>query len=926
MRGTRTRICASLVAAGMLLGAAGTARAAPPDPLPFRANDAGGFRNILPPGQGTTDNGAEIAAFLATGARPRHNDDQLNMYEDLVYASPGLQASGIDDFFKDASFGVRPGDVERNYTPQCLLPTAPSSAACEQVRILRDSGFGVPHIYGSTRSGAMFGAGYVAAEDRLFFIDALRHAGRAELSSFAGGANIEMDREVWRDTPYNESELRRQYEMGDDVYGAEGAQLQEDVRDYVAGINQYIAEARLNPTKMPGEYAAIGRPTGPTNWRVTDVISTASLVAGIFGKGGGREVDSALVLEDARQRFGKRKGKRVWQDFRSANEPEAPTTVRKTKFPYEKVPRKVRGRALPDPGTTDEEEQIVAASGSGGSAASDETLLDGLLAIPQGNSNALLVSARESESGNPLAVMGPQTGYFAPQILMEQDIHAPATADGPPIDARGVAFPGTNLYVQIGRGRDYAWSATSAGQDITDTFALPLCEPGGSAPTLDSDHYLYRGQCLPFEVLERSNSWSPTPADDTPAGSETLRALRTKLGIVTHRATIDGKPHAYTRLRITYFREVDSALGFADYNNPQKISSPQAFQQAACRIDFTFNWFYVDESHIAYFNSGKNPVRARKTDPNFPVHANREWQGFDPDRYGPNGHEEAKLPCGRHPQVVDQSYLTSWNNKQARGYRAADDNWSFQSLHRSQPLDVRIKAATRGGRKMSLVELIQAMEDAGTVDLRGDKALKWALKVIKLRKVTNPALRDAVATLDAWRKSGAHRRDLNQDGVYDDAQAVRIMDAWWPSWVEAQFKPKLGKELFDRIAGIVHLDNQPNNEGEHLGSAYQAGWYGYVQKDLRSVLGKRVRGDYSKEYCGGGKPRRCREALLGSLAKALAADPSTLYEDPVAGEECDGGDSQWCFDAVRHRPLGGITQPFIHWINRPTFQQAVEIP
>jgi acyl-homoserine lactone acylase PvdQ len=34
----------------------------------------------------------------------------------------------------------------------------------------------------------MFGAGYAAAADRLFLIDVLRHAARAELSSFAGGA------------------------------------------------------------------------------------------------------------------------------------------------------------------------------------------------------------------------------------------------------------------------------------------------------------------------------------------------------------------------------------------------------------------------------------------------------------------------------------------------------------------------------------------------------------------------------------------------------------------------------------------------------------------------------------------------------------------------------------------------------------------
>ncbi len=34
---------------------------------------------------------------------------------------------------------------------------------------------------------------------------------------------------------------------------------------------------------------------------------------------------------------------------------------------------------------------------------------------------------------------------------------------------------------------------------------------------------------------------------------------------------------------------------------------------------------------------------------------------------------------------------------------------------------------------------------------------------------------------------------------------------------------------------------------------------------------------------------------------------------------------QWCFDAVRQRPVGGATQPLIPWINRPTYQQVTEI-
>src|SRR5918995_754219 len=597
-RGTRAwmGLAATAVAACAVTVPAG---AAPPDPQPYQANDAGGFRNVMPPGSNGLANATQLIAFLTSGNRPPHNNDQYAMYEDLVYATPGLGPSEINRFFKDASFGVRSNDVERSYTPQCGLPTAPQSNACEQVRIVRDGGFGVPHIYGSTRAGAIFGTGYAAAEDRLFLIDALRHAGRAQLSSFAGGgeANREMDHDVWANQPYTEAELRMQFDRGDDLYGARGAQVQRDVVDFVAGINQYITEARVNPLKMPGEYAAIDRPQGPSSWKVTDVIATASLVAGIFGRGGGNEVGSALVLEQARERFGKKKGKKVWADFRSAEDPEAPTTVHKKKFKYGKTPRKVRGRAVPDPGSTREEEIVR----GGGSDPPGGGLLPGLNAL-EGGSNALLVSGRESESGHPLAVMGPQVSYFTPQLLMEEDVHAPKTASGPAIDARGAAFPGVNLYVQLGRGRDYSWSATSAGQDITDTFAVPLCEPDGSQPTLDSQHYLYRGECLAFEVLERTNSWIPNLADPTPPGSETLRTLRTKLGLVTHRATIKGEPYAYTKLRVTYFHEADSAFGFSRFNDPDAIQGPKEFQRAAHDIQYTFNWFYADDEHIAYFN------------------------------------------------------------------------------------------------------------------------------------------------------------------------------------------------------------------------------------------------------------------------------------------------------------------------------------
>ena len=92
-------------------------------------------------------------------------------------------------------------------------------------------------------------------------------------------------------------------------------------------------------------------------------------------------------------------------------------------------------------------------------------------------SNAILVGRVKTETGAPIAVFGPQTSYYIPQLLVEKDVH------GPGIDARGVAFAGTDIYVQLGRGRDYSWSATSASADNVDQFVLKLCEPGGGTPT-----------------------------------------------------------------------------------------------------------------------------------------------------------------------------------------------------------------------------------------------------------------------------------------------------------------------------------------------------------------------------------------------------------------------------------------------------------
>jgi acyl-homoserine lactone acylase PvdQ len=858
---------------------------------------ADGVRNILPPGQNGRANAVELGQFLSAGTRPPHNDDQLQRYADLLRAPRPFDEATLDRLFKPAPFGVPDGEAERTYQPR------------PDVTVTRDRTAGVPHIRSDSRDGAMFGLGYATAEDRLFFMDVFRHLGRAQLASFAGGApaNRAFDALMWANAPYAEEELTAQTKLRPPGFEAESDRIRQDLGQYLAGVNAYISQARLNPLLMPGEYAAIGRPQGPDPFTPADAVATAAVVGAIFGVGGGKEIESALALTAARQRLGRRRGTTVWRQFRSVDDPEAVTTVRGKRFAYGLHPKRPRGVAIPDAGSIEltELQKKAGGPGSGGGGAR-----------ARGMSNALLVSARESASGRPLAVFGPQTAYFSPQVLIEQDVHAPG------LDARGVAFPGINLYVQIGHGRDYAWSATTSAQDLVDTFAVPAC---------DGDRgYVFEGRCEPIETLTRTNEWQPNAADPTPAGSETLVAQRTKLGLVRGRATVKGKPVLLVALRSTYGHEADSGVAFSRLNDPDRIRSPQDFQAAAALVPFTFNWFYIDGEHIAYQNAGANPIRAARTDGSLPISSAYPWR-----RWRPLGESTASLieqstPPSQHPSVVDQAWITDWNGKQARGYGAADHNWTFGPAQRQQLLAGRVRALTAGARRTTLPALTEAMADAATVDLRGDAVLPIVLRLLRGR-ARDVSARAAIASLEAWVRDGAHRLDRDGDGRYEHREAIQIMDAWWPRLVRAVFEPALGRAALDAIAEVNELDNHPNNHGDHLGSAWQYGWYGFVQKDVRRVLGRRVRG-WPRVFCGARRVparratrrqrARCARAIARSLAAALDADRTQLY----AGDaQCEDRPEPECFDAIWHRPLGGVTQPLIPWQNRPTFQQVVEI-
>jgi acyl-homoserine lactone acylase PvdQ len=913
-RRARNATVAVLGALVVLSGGLAATAAAAPAVQPYGTNDGGGFRNVLPSGENGLDNAQQLTEFQLEGTYPPHYTDQLPLYANLLHASPTLTHSQIGEYFKDATFGIKEGDVASTVSPR------------SDVTIARDGSFGVPHVYGDTRGGVMFGAGYAGAQDRLFLMDVLRHTAKAELSSFVGGSagNRAMDQVQWTIAPYTEADLQSQLDNAPVLYGAKGAQVVEDVKEFCAGINAYIAEALLDPSKLPAEYAALGK--APTEWKPTDVIAEASLIGGIFGKGGGAEVRSALTLESFEAKFGKSAGRKAWKDFREQNDPEAPTTVKKS-FPYETgSPFASTGLAMPDRGSVsfvhDGSSPAVAAPGQANTdtpapvaipndGSIGSKFLHEALAGPALMSNWELVNARHSTNGHAIAVMGPQVGYFNPQILMEEDLH------GPGIDARGASFPGVNLYVELGHGRDYAWSATTATADNIDTFAEVLCQ--------DEFHYLYKGQCVAMEKLERTNVWTPNGSDQTPPGTETLTVYRTVHGIVYARGNVKGQPVAFASARSTYFHEADSAVGFSELNEPGFITSPQQFQQAASNINFGFNWAYVDANHIAYYLSGWYPARAANTSPDFPILGTGEfdWQGFNPQL-----HTSTLIPFEAHPNAIDPTFLVSWNNKQAPRFSSADDKYAFGAIYRMQLIRNFIEADLAGGKKMEPAQLVSAMDEAATQDIRSLQL--WPILKQVLGSPSDPRLQSAIAALDSWYGDGGHRRDLTNTsissaGSYQHNEAITIMDAWWPKLLEAEFRPALGESAFDELRGMLEFGS-PNPGGEPTAPDFADGWYGYVSKDLRDLLaangqGTEPRGAYSQRYCGGGSLEACSQALQGSLLEALSVMPQQIYGHGACAEDAQAS----CFDMNRFVSASGVSVPPFPFQNRPTFQQVVEL-
>ena len=777
------------------------------------------------------------------GLPPDENSiDQGILYNELTPLMGNVTANDLEKYFLSEKFGVT-GPVVRTEEPEPGLV------------IKRDKN-DIPHVYGQTRDEVMFGSGYIAAEDRgLILALGLGPAYAATLDIpginpfelLLTGRSFTPSAQTVNFVAEQKSSLLEK--------GPEGAQVLKDLEDWAEGVNAY--EATLGA----------GRLLPPVN--ATSAMAGFAFIGAIFGNGGGNEVSNSNFLAQLEARLGSNAGLKVFRDLREVNDPEAPVTTTRP-FPYDGVPTgPTPGAAVIDPGS--ESSSAVAAVAAA-------------KASKRKASNFLLVGPEHSADGHPLAVMGPQIGYFYPEIVMQADLH------GGGIDADGIVAP-ISPYVFIGRGRDFAWSLTSAGSENTQQFLEKLCNANGTSPTRESTSYVHNGRCIPMTTRDAGKLG---PSETEP--ERELTFMETVHGPVSGTVTVHGQPYAVAKERSTRGREPAGELAFSDFDS-DRVHNPQQFFEAANELESTFNIPYVDNRHIAYFSAGRLPILAPGTDPSLPTlgTGQYDWRGF--------------LSLEQHPHDVAprSDMFLNWNNKPAPEFGAASENYSYGPVQR-----VQLYTGFKPG--MSEADLASIMNRAATQDLPAVKDWPLIQQVLQGGHAPSPLAQQAAALVSNWVAHGASRFGVLQP---EDPGAA-VLDAAWKGIGEAVLGPVLGTELTAEFASMVTPDNAPNSAG----SSYDEGWYGYVYKDLKTELGLPVLGPYSRRYCGNGSLSACRtslwaaiQAAANTLKEAQGSEPSKWRAAPV----------RITFPPTYDLLPPAYTEPFtMDWTNRSTFQQVIE--
>jgi len=636
-RVTRTRLAAVALALPLALTLASPADAATDAPPPTHTQ----VDTALPPGESGFFPPADEAQYMADGNPADfgpHVDDQRDLYW-----SSRTKPGGFADV---ATLGA---------------PQTPLAG----VRVYRDPA-GVPVIYGDTGRAVWAGAGYAAATDRLFELDAVRRLAEGRFGELAGATRVPADLEA-RTVGYTSAEY-------DQMLARLSPQGRDAIEGYAAGVEARITEVRADPMQLPAEYVLLS--SLPADWTVEDTLAAGVYITRDVASEGGGEMQNVAQLRELEQQYGKTLGRKVFEDLFTEEDPSAVTSVPGTTF--SNVPagdsdaahREAAFQAMADaadalpdglatgPGTGDSAVPPGSVSAPKAQTAQQAAVAHAVASVGawgkalHGGSFAYAVAGSRTADGHALLSSNPQLDYSYPGLLWELEVH------GGGYDARGVSVPGIPT-VGIGSNAHVAWGLTTGYSKTIDSYIeTTRANPTAGAP----EQYLHDGQWVDESCRTETIPYRASAAG-APVGpaslSESAQVCRTVHGPVVATST-DGT-RARSEDYAMWLHEDDTVEGILDWDRATSLADVQA---GVAKVTWNENIVATDDQgNIGYWHPGLYRARAVGVDQRLPTPGTG---AYDPTGY---------LPFAAMPHSVDpaQGYLVSWNTKPAHGWLDGDD-------------------------------------------------------------------------------------------------------------------------------------------------------------------------------------------------------------------------------------------------------------
>lgn len=208
-------------------------------------------------------------------------------------------------------------------------------------------------------------------------------------------------------------------------------------------------------------------------------------------------------------------------------------------------------------------------------------------------SNFALVSGERSSTGHPLMIGGPEIGFLYPSIVFEVDIQSPN------ISMRGLTAPSSPGYVLIGRGRNFAWTMNVSRVSTSVGYVVSMCDPSGAPITPEIQGVVVDGVCRP---VTRTRVGSTGSLNDLLAPRRPIDMVVSEFGPVgSPWVSADGG-------QAVIFQNPSSGKDYLDLValrgfNQGPVDGPESFRAAMQRTPQAFNVGYVDDEHIAAFQT-----------------------------------------------------------------------------------------------------------------------------------------------------------------------------------------------------------------------------------------------------------------------------------------------------------------------------------